>query len=330
MFRVFPYFCNIFISILYHQITYTEVRFMKRIVLLFAVLFGFMSSGVFAQDDMYFTPKKEDKAEPERQYVDTDNAVGTYYNYGYRDVDEYNRRGRFAENYLGQGLDSLYSDVIVLDSVASDSLLADTAFVSDDFDYAYNPEDDYTYSRRMSRYDDYYWYDPWIYGGWYGSPYWYGSYWYGSPYWYAGWWYDPWYDPWFYGWHRPWGWYYPVYSYYRPYRGVTGTTNHGRPYGHHGTANNFRGYRGNNSTTRGNSSFTGNRYSTGRNTTNYNNRFRGNRQNTYNNYNNTPSRSTFNNSGSFGGSRSGGFHGGGSFGGGSRGGGGGGGFRGRR
>lgn len=305
---------------------------MKRIVL-FAALFGFMSSVVFAQDDMYFTPKKQDKAEAERQDVDIDSGWYSAASYGYRDVDEYNRRGRFADSYSSQDLDTLYSDVIFMDSVQGDSIWADTMLVADDFDYAYTPEDDYTYSRQMSRYDDFYWHDPWYYG-WYGSPYWYGSYWYGSPYWYAGWWYDPWYDPWYYGWHRPWGWYYPVYSYYRPYRGVTGTSNHGHPYGRHNVASgNFRGYRGSGNAVNSNRGFNSNRYSSDRNRTNYNNRFRGNRQNTYNsnnnfNNNNFPSRSSFNNGGSFGGNRSGSFRGGGSFGG-SRGGGGGG-FRGRR
>lgn len=285
-----------------------------RKIVLGLSLFCLVSSGVRAQDDMYFVPKKVDKTEvaKERSVV---RAIPM------RNVDEYNRRGQFSSQYQSVDLDTLYSDVIIMDTASVDTT-AEGALAVDDFDYAYDPQDDYTYSRRLSRYDDYYWHDPWYYG-WYG----YGPYWYGSPYWYAGWWYDPWYDPWFYGWHRPWSWYYSWYwpvSYYRPYRGITGTTNHGRPYRHNGVGNtNFKGYRG-----------TGNRINSNRHTydrnngnTNYNNRFRGNRQDNYN-WNNNQSRPTYNNS--FGGNRSGGsFRGGGSFGG-SRSGGGGGGFRGRR
>ena len=181
-------------------------------------LFCLVSSGIQAQDDMYFIPKKVDKAEmaEERSTVRITPM---------RDVDEYNRRGQLPGHYQSVDLDTLYSDVIIIDSVSADTIVGD-ALAVDDFDYAYDPEDDYTYSRRLSRYDDFYWHDPWYYG-WYG----YGPYWYGSPYWYAGWWYDPWYDPWFYGWSRPWGWYYPSHWHvaYRPYRGVTGTSNHSRP-----------------------------------------------------------------------------------------------------
>ena len=280
----------------------------EKIVLLVAVS-GFLPISLAAQDDMYFRPQKTDKKDVLR---DMPSYNSTEWN-----IDEYNRRERSVGEYRRNvDLDTLYSDIILLDMSAIDST---SSFELEE--YAYTPEEDYVYSRNLSRFDDFYWYDPW-YFGWRG----YGPYWYGSPYWYAGWWYDPWYDPWFYGWHRPWGWYYSWYwpvSYYRPYRGVTGTTNHGRPYRHNGVGNtNFKGYRG-----------TGNRINNNRHTydrnkgnTNYNNRFRGNRQNN-NNWNNNQNRPTYNNS--FGGNRSGGsFRGGGSFGG-SRGGGGGG-FRGRR
>lgn len=280
----------------------------EKIVLLVAVS-GFLPISLAAQDDMYFRPQKTDKKDVLR---DMPSYNSTEWN-----IDEYNRRERSVGEYRRNvDLDTLYSDIILLDTSAIDST---SSFELEE--YAYTPEEDYVYSRNLSRFDDFYWYDPW-YFGWRG----YGPYWYGSPYWYAGWWYDPWYDPWFYGWHRPWGWYYSWYwpvSYYRPYRGVTGTTNHGRPYRHNGVGNtNFKGYRG-----------TGNRINNNRHTydrnkgnTNYNNRFRGNRQNN-NNWNNNQNRPTYNNS--FDGNRSGGsFRGGGSFGG-SRGGGGGG-FRGRR
>ncbi len=294
---------------------------MKRIVLI-SVLFGFMSSGVFAQDDMYFTPKKVDKEESPEQGGRP--AAAVYYPGSSRDVDEYNRRGQFASSYYSLGSDSLLGDVISFDVDSAYVMQGDTVPADD---YSYNPEEDYTYSRMMSRFDDYYWYDPWYYD-------WYWPYgWYGRPYWYAGWWYDPWYGPWYYGWHRPWGWYYPHYyvSYYRPYRGVTGTMNHGRVYGRHNAAtnNDFKGYRGDSNRLNSNRDMFGRD-----NKTNYNDRFRGNRANTnrQNNSNrqNYQSRPSYNNN-SFGGNRGGGgFRGGGSFGGSRGGAGGGGGFRGRR
>ena len=290
-----------------------------RKIVLGLSLFCLVSSGVRAQDDMYFVPKKVDKTEvaEERSVV---RAIPM------RDVDEYNRRGQFSSQYQSVDLDTLYSDVIIMDTASVDTT-TENALAVDDFDYAYDPQDDYTYSRRLSRYDDYYWHDPWYYG-WYG----YGPYWYGSPYWYAG----LWYAPWFYGWHRPWGWYYPSYwygSYYRPYRGVTGTMNHGRIYGHNsGTANNFKGYRGTTNSSRVNY----NQNTINRNDKNNStNRFKGNRVNRDNNQlnnnrQNYQSRPSYNNN-NFGGNRSGGsFRGGGSFGGSRSGGSGGGGFRGRR
>lgn len=288
----------------------------KNILALF--LLGLISSGAYAQDDMYFMPKKTEKVVKEVAPVEP------YYE-NRMDVDDYNRRGFFGNQGYALSSDTTANDVINFST--SDSLdAAGYAGVGDEYDEGYNPEDDYVYSRRMSRFDDFYWYDPWYYG-------WYGPYWYGSPYWYAySGWYSPWYDPWYYGWYRPWGygWYYSWYrpvSYYRPYRGITGTSNHGRvSYGYAGSANkNFRGYRGTTNRLNNNRSYNNNRYN---NSNKDYNRFNGNRRNNYNNQN-TMSRPSYNNNSSFGGIRGGGSFGGGSFGG-SRGGGGGGHFGGRR
>lgn len=288
----------------------------KNILALF--LLGLISSGAYAQDDMYFMPKKTEKVVKEVAPVEP------YYE-NRMDVDDYNRRGFFGNQGYALSSDTTANDVINFST--SDSLdAAGYAGVGDEYAEGYNPEDDYVYSRRMSRFDDFYWYDPWYYG-------WYGPYWYGSPYWYAySGWYSPWYDPWYYGWYRPWGygWYYSWYrpvSYYRPYRGITGTSNHGRvSYGYTGSANkNFRGYRGTTNRLNNNRSYNNNRYN---NSNKDYNRFNGNRRNNYNNQN-TMSRPSYNNNSSFGGIRGGGSFGGGSFGG-SRGGGGGGHFGGRR
>lgn len=288
----------------------------KNILALF--LLGLISSGAYAQDDMYFMPKKTEKIVKEVAPVEP------YYE-NRMDVDDYNRRGFFGNQGYALSSDTTANDVINFST--SDSLdAAGYAGVGDEYDEGYNPEDDYVYSRRMSRFDDFYWYDPWYYG-------WYGPYWYGSPYWYAySGWYSPWYDPWYYGWYRPWGygWYYSWYrpvSYYRPYRGITGTSNHGRvSYGYTGSANkNFRGYRGTTNRLNNNRSYNNNRYN---NSNKDYNRFNGNRRNNFENRN-TMSRPSYNNNSSFGGIRGGGSFGGGSFGG-SRGGGGGGHFGGRR
>lgn len=271
-----------------------------------SLLFGMMSVCAVAQDDMYFTPTKKDKKEVRK--IQPAPIQGCN-----RDIDEYNRHGQFRSQYNVIGNDSTGNDII--DFVAG--MPSDSTFYNGE--EGYEPEDDYAYSRHMSRFDDFYWYSPWYYSSWYGSPY----YWYGSPYWYAryGWgWYDPWYSPWYYSsWYYPYGWgwgggwyphaHYPVAA--RPAGRYTGTNNHG--FG--GMSN--RRFAQRNNTERGsyNTRSLNNRSRYGNETYRYSNR---NNQNTYNQ--NNSSRPSFNNSGSFGGSR--GSFGGGSFGG-SRGGGGG-------
>lgn len=285
---------------------------------LLTLIVGITPLCAFAQDDVYFTPSKSVKQQKSTDVTTNDQPV--YYRGCDRDVDEYNRRGKFSSYYQKIGTDSLGNDIIEFHSSAED--IIDTLSVYPGTDIRYDDEDDYACSRRMSRFDDYYWYDPWFFGYYHHSPYWYGRY---------GW-YDPWYDPWYYGyysyygwgypyygygWYDPWyygyyGWGYPYYGWYgRPYitsthfyrRGVTGTRNHGyvgnnrsSRYGTSG-AGHFGGYRGN-----GQSSSTYNRAQQQRrssNSTFSNSRYSGSR---------TPSYS----SGSFGGTRSSG----GSFGGG--------------
>lgn len=268
---------------------------MKKLFFLLAML-GAMPFALHAQDDMYFTPTKVDKNAPQ-----TDWDAPAYYSGSDRDVDEYNRRG----NYRVIGKDSLGNDII---------------------EFSTN-DDDFTYTKRMSRYDDFYGgYDPWLYTyrGWRGLYPWYDPWfdpWFDPWYYGYGWrsWYG-WYDPWFYGW--GWGrpyryWVGPVYTYRRG--GLTGTRNHsyisGRGSGSRGSYSGRGGRDFSNTRTVSPGTF-GNRSNSSR----FDNGSFGNR------------------SGSFGGSRSGGGSfgghsggfGGGSFGGGSRGGGGGGHFGGRR
>ncbi|MCI6703027.1 MAG: hypothetical protein MR455_06855 [Prevotella sp.] len=318
---------------------------MKKMILLSLSMLIISLSG-YAQDDLYFTPKKSSELDLP-QKTDRYAAEKKYGNY--RDIDEYNRR-TLTSSYKIVGKDSLGNDIIEYEESEQFNPRSTNGYE----DGMLSDADDYEYSRRMGRFDGFYgWYDPYFYGyrGWH-SPYWYGRYygWYDP--WYTGW-YDPWYtgyyDYGFYGWGRPYrpywrwgGWYgydYPHYGYiYR--NGRTGTTNHGRPT-----------YRRDNSTaatgTFGNSRSTsfGNRNQgyTGRSTRSVDTRtspsrgqFGGSRTNSSTMRSNErytqPQRSTTTvNSGSFGGSRSSGGGFGGSRSGGSSGGSrSGGGFGGRR
>lgn len=166
---------------------------MKKYFLLFAFA-GLFSSQCLAQDDMYFVPGKTKVKEVPRE-------APTYYVGSTRDIDEYNRRGRFYSSYQPVGADSVASDVISFQpgcGIAPDSCYVDTLFTCGG-DGAWD-SDDFACTRRMSRWDGYY--DPWFYGYW--GPRCYGYY-------------DPWYDPWYYGSYYGWygGWYSPWhYGYY--------------------------------------------------------------------------------------------------------------------
>ncbi len=212
---------------------------MKKLILLCIVALC-MPVGLLAQDDMYFIPTRELEEQTAREYG---MPRDTYYIGSQRSVDEYNRRGSYYEM-----IDSLGSDTIRFDGVVGvypDSTLMDEP-------------DDFRYTRRMSRFDDYqpssdYWlgYHDGRMQNWH-SPFYYSHVW-GSYYypWYSSWYdpiYDPWYDPWYYGgYYSPWrygwygyygGWYRPYYSGwygYTPYYYITGvrhvrnsgTYNHG-------------------------------------------------------------------------------------------------------
>lgn len=178
---------------------------MKKLLMLL-VLAGAMPLASMAQDDVYFTPSKKVAPKEEKQ---------TYYCGSNRGVDEYNRYGRLNSYYQKIGSDSLGNDIITFmpgDGTYRDSSVADTAYVypgSAKFDDG----DDYTYTRRMSRWDGFY--DPWFYDSFYGPYGWYSS-WYDP--WYRGW-YGGWYDPWYYGyagWYSPY--YYGYYGWGWPYR----------------------------------------------------------------------------------------------------------------
>lgn len=210
---------------------------MKKLFLLF-VLAGAMPLSMMAQDDdLYFTPSK--KAAKTSSSVEN---KPTYYAGSNRDVDEYNRHGKFRSTYQKIGVDSLGNDIIEFQAgtgIYPDSTYVDTMWVSPK--KKYQDDEEYAYSRRMSRWDGYYgWYDPWFYGHWGYRPW---GYWGWYDLWYYSYygWYDPWYYgyygyPWYYGWGPYDPWYYGYYGYYGwggysggTYygTGVSGTRNHG-------------------------------------------------------------------------------------------------------
>jgi len=210
---------------------------MKKLILL-SVIASVMPLASLAQDDddMYFVPTKANVAKSAAEYGIPQN---TYYSGSQRSVDDYNRRGsQFVP------IDSAGNDII--DFSAEQGVYPDSL---------YDESADFQYARRMSRFDDYNWSDP----------YWAGYYAGRSSRWYSPWYYDSWYDPWYYGygyygygygyygWYSPWyynSWYSPYYyGYYggRPYyasrsvyRRGNGTLNHIR-YSNSNSNNSYRG-----------------------------------------------------------------------------------------
>ncbi|MBR4921902.1 MAG: hypothetical protein IKZ62_11410 [Prevotella sp.] len=185
---------------------------MKKLVLL-TVLLGAMPITMMAQDDdLYFVPTKENVAKEAEKYGMPTN---TYYAGSTRSADEYNRRAwsRVAP------IDSAGNDII--DFSAEKGVYPDSAF---------SEVNDYKYTSRMSRFDDYTpsaaywagyrdgrWMSPWYYNSYYSwyDP-WYSPWYYGGYYGYYSW-YDPWYSPYYYSsWYSP---YYYRYGYWGGYYG---------------------------------------------------------------------------------------------------------------
>lgn len=185
---------------------------MKKLILL-TLVSAFTLSVAAQDDDMYFVPTKENVAKEAKKYG---MPQKTYYSGSDRSVDDYNRRDR-----IGAPVDTTANDIIDFSAVRG---------VYPDSVYSQSAEsDDYTLTRRMSRFDDYtpseaYW-DGYRAGRW-SSPWyhsWYSWYDYDPWYWDSWYWHDPFYYSSWYGWHSPWyysGWYGPrYYGYYRPWYG---------------------------------------------------------------------------------------------------------------
>lgn len=207
---------------------------------------------MMAQDDMYFTPTKaEVKAAKEARKKDREaeiarrkayeQARGVYYSGLNKTDDEYNRRVSHRDfkpvainDTILASTDSIASDIIEFPAGNASRMekgvypTADEARVDTVYKYIVMDDDDYRYSRLLSRYDDFYFryafhdpfYNPWYYNPWYYGPRWSYNY-YAWSGWYDPWfapWYGPgwgWYDPWYHPWHNM-GWAVPVYPSYRP------------------------------------------------------------------------------------------------------------------
>lgn len=262
---------------------------MKRLLLVLSIA-GLSFQWAAAQDDdLYFTPTKD----PEPVVKGHAGYNEAYANQVYRNVDEYNRAGRYRSHY--QKIDGTTNDIITMNGVGADTTYVDTIFYGPEANwgrYYDDADNDFQYS-RMINFDWWGWPNYWGYNYMY-SPYWWTydfNYW-GDPwmagYWNWGWPYYGFYPRWGYydryGWGWPYyydyyGWYpYAHYAYWDGYRrfndgggnfryGATGTRNHGgwsgratasTPRDGNSRSGNFSGWRGR-STQSNNSNFNGSR-----------------------------------------------------------------------
>ena len=176
---------------------------MKRLLLVLSIA-GLSFQWAAAQDDdLYFTPTKD----PEPVVKGHAGYNEAYANRVYRNVDEYNRAGRYRSHY--QKIDGTTNDIITMNGVGADTTYVDTIFYGPEANwgrYYDDADNDFRYS-RMINFD------------WWGWPnYWGYNYMY-SPYWWT---YDfnYWGDPWMAG-YGNWGWpyygFYPRWGYYDRY-----------------------------------------------------------------------------------------------------------------
>ena len=141
---------------------------MKKLFLLSAMIT--LSTGAWAQDDMYFVPSKKNI---EKEITAQSLPKDTYYSGSDRSVDDYNRRSVY------QSIDSLGNDIIEFNT-SKGSYPVDSL------------SEDYQVTRRMERFDDYTVKDAYIDGyrdGTYDSMW--HSPWYYTRYGYVYTWYDP-------------------------------------------------------------------------------------------------------------------------------------------
>lgn len=214
---------------------------MKRFII-FTVLAVMIPSTVMSQDDdLYFTPKKTVGANVQNEYQDKEGSI--YHSGSNRDVDEYNRQGKYNSYYQKVRKDSLGNDIIEFYSGSEEypiDYAYDTVYNSyKNMDIYYS--DEFQYRRRMGYFYD--WYYPYFYD--WHNPYIYSWY---NPFFYA---YRQYhffnnYLDWYYNWNY-YGWLGDYYGGYYNRNVITGTRNHTNADNRLGRGNyDFRTYRGHN------------------------------------------------------------------------------------
>lgn len=187
---------------------------MKRLLLTTLTALMLMPLTATAQDDMYFVPTKSNVKKSAEKYG---MPKDTYYCGSKRDVDEYNRRLKSKVEVISDDALLAGNSLADNDTLVTDTLVGDTiVFIAEKGVYPKDnarmqSDNDYKYTRNMSRWDNYevsnaYWngYNDGRFNRWYGWSSFYDPWYYSS-------WYGGWYDPWYYSWY---GGYYPYYPIY--------------------------------------------------------------------------------------------------------------------
>ncbi|MGM9732869.1 MAG: hypothetical protein ACI3YT_01940 [Prevotella sp.] len=180
-----------------------------RKTLILSALAAMLPLTMNAQDDMYFVPTKKNVEKTKSNYG---MPKDTYYSGSNRSIDEYNRRNRTEcwEEELKDG-----SHVVAIDSLGNEIANVNVKKKNSRRDSTYVDED-YTYTRRMARWDGYDYSMAYLQGysdGRFNR--WYGWSTYYDPWYFDAWpgWYDRWYDSWYFGYSGWYGWY----GRWRPY-----------------------------------------------------------------------------------------------------------------
>ncbi|WP_238292753.1 hypothetical protein [Prevotella amnii] len=132
---------------------------MRKNIIILAIM-SFMPIFAVAQDDMYIYKQKDvDK------YNKSIKEYSAYYSGIDKSNEDYNRHGKLRKTFNVIGQDSLGNDIIqyIRNGRTGRSLVVDTLYGDYMRNFNYD-NDDFAYSRRMSRFDDYYgsYYDPWL------------------------------------------------------------------------------------------------------------------------------------------------------------------------
>lgn len=190
----------------------------KSVLLMWGLLMPFVAMAQYDDDDLYFVPSKKQTRQVSviTATMPSETTVTTYVPSSYsgttRDVDEYNRRGRYRRSIAGNGSETSGVDSLETAYTAGYAQGYGDAYSRGYTDAAYDIP---SYRVRFFNCYDPFWYDSWLW-----SPYWY------DPWYYSGWsyswgwgYYSPWYGPGWYGYGYGYGWRRPYYysSWRSPY-----------------------------------------------------------------------------------------------------------------